>query len=353
MSSSKKKNLKVGKVAPRAKIGSAGPTTAWLKMSTAQRERTKQYIKDAFNGYVRDDGVTVPSVRRIYSGLDAKDGFDLRHIERWSSTRLAKARNRIQSLNTLTGRPFSVITPHSKAQKREAQKFTGQNLPGQKSVIVQVQLQGRDRAVFRNGKIAIERKFPSGSKTIKSRYLFRDYLRSSESLRDTIEKGIREGTLTTRDLQESKETLDNPTTFREMREVTKRMMLDMPKNVYGQPAFYTLLTPQYGPIGRSATHGRILDLLVEYMQRYDPGGTVYKGHEEFIDQVIGFQMIGTFAQYSKYEIEQRERTSRKKKRNKLRFAVKPKDTRCTQLSAKTGARCILKEGHADHHKFKK
>lgn len=347
MSSAKKKSLKVGKVSRKSAIGSAGPTAAWLKMSVAQRERTKQYIKEGFNGYTRDDGVNVPGIRRIYSGFDAATGFDLRHIERWPAARIAKARNRIQSLNTLTGRPFDVITPRTAKQKKAARDFTGQTLKDQKAMIVQVQLQGKDKAVFKNGKVGIERQFPSGSKTIKQRYLFKDYLKPSESLRDAIDEEEIDDEEITDDI------LDAPSTFSDMLDITRRMLVDMPKNVYGQPAYYTLLTVQYGPIGGSATHGKVLDLLRKYMNQYDPGSQLFKGHEKFVEQVIGFNMIGTKLQYAQYELAQRERERKRKERRKLRFTAKKKETRCTQLSAKTGRRCERKINHKGKHKFLK
>jgi hypothetical protein len=326
----------------KSELDSLGPAAHWLDLSVSKRAELKQYIRDGFNGGIRSDGVSVPGVRRIYRGLFASDGFDLRHIERWSAAKLAKARNRIQSVNTLTSRPFAVIIPRSAKQKREAQKFTGQNLKDQKEFIAQVQIQNRDKAVFRGGKVGIERKFPSGSKTIKQRYLFRDYLRPNESLRQVLEA---------EDLPD--DALDAPTTFREMREVTKRMLLDMPAKVYGQSAYFALITSQYGPIGRTAGHGKVLDLLAEYFNRYDPGGTAFKGHEDFAEQIIGFQMIGTFAQVSEYEIEKRRLREAKRARGKLRFAEKRKPTMCPAINKKTGRRCGRKINHKGKHRFPK
>lgn len=301
----------------KPKLGSLGPQPHWLRMSIDQRAKTKQYIKESFNGYVRTDGVTVPGVRRVYAGFDAAHGYDLRHIERWSAAKLKAARNRIQSLNTLTGRPFQVITPHTKVQRKSAQRFTGQNLPDQKAFIVPIQDAKRDKPVFRQGKIAIERKFPGGTKTIKQRYLFIDYVK------------------------------EQPQTFREMREVTKKMMNDMPVNVYGQPAFYTMVTRQYGPIGNSATHKRIPDLLEMYFSKYDPGGSQHAGHQAFAEQVIGYQMIGTKAQYTAFEKETNRLRELRKQNRKLRFS---KPLRCNAMNKK-GKRCKRVAHHPGKHKF--
>lgn len=270
------------------KLGALGPQPHWLRMSVAQREKTKQYIKEGLLGRVTDEGAKIPGARSIFKNLEASEGFNLTHVERWSASKLKKARSYIQRLNTLTGQPFSVLTPRTKKQLAAARKYTGQDLPEQKKMIVPIQDAKRDVAVFRHNKVMIERKFKSGTKTIKARYLFLDY-------------GYR------------------PETFSEMRRVTKLMLPDMPKNVYGQTAFYTIVTAQYGPIGNSSTKDRILELLDRYHSMYDPGGMVSAGHKDFAEQVIGFQMVGTFAQMSQYEIS-RERISReRKRRNKLRF----------------------------------
>lgn len=314
-------------------------------MSVSERAKTKEYIKTGLQGYERSDGVTIPGTRRIYKGLSASEGFDLRHIERWSAAKLATAKNRIQSLNTLTSRPFAVIIPRTTKQKKEARKFTGQDFPYQKEFIAQVQIQGRDKAVFRAGKAGIERKFPTGSKTIKQRFLFSDYLRPDESLRELVDEESEQAT--------DDEVLNMPSTFREMKAITDRMMRDMPKKVYGQDAFYTLLTKQYGPIGGSAVWSKIQALLATYFNRYDPGGSQYKGHEEFVEQVIGFQMIGTLAQLTEYEIERERLRVMRKKKNKLRFSVRRKPTMCTYISPKTGKRCERKIGHKGKHKFPK
>src|ERR1700677_5215766 len=109
----------------KPKIGAMGPQPHWLQMSIAEREKTKRYIKEGLAGYVRSDGISIPAARRIYSGLNAADGYDLRHVERWSAAKLDHARKRIQALNTLTSRPFSVIIPRNQAQRKAAQSYTG------------------------------------------------------------------------------------------------------------------------------------------------------------------------------------------------------------------------------------
>lgn len=276
-------------VTKKKKLGALGPAAHWLDLSPSERAKTKEYIKDAFKGYERTDGTIVPSVRRIYKGLSPAEGYDLRHIERWSAARLATARNRIQSLNTLTSRPFAVIIPHSAKQRKQAQSFTGQNLPYQKEFIVQVQDTKTDKVKFKKGKVTVEREFKGGEvKQVKQRYLFKDYLKSGERI---------------------------PITFAQMRKITERMLPAMPKKYYGRDVYYTLTTAQYGPIGNPTLHERVLENLAGYHERYDNNAM----HQQFAEQVIGYTMIGTGVQADTYMIQS---DYRKRVRRKLRFTKK-------------------------------
>jgi hypothetical protein len=290
----------------KKKLGTQGPQPYWLRMSVAERAKTKAYIKAGFQGYERADGVTIPSARRIYSGLDATHGYDLRHIERWPAAKLKTARERLQSLNTLTSRPFAIVIPRTAKQRKAAQRYTGQDLRYQKEMIVAVQDPKLDKIVFRENKVAVERTLKHGSKTIKQRYLFADYLLPEESLEEDEEEGE----------EETDETFSVPTSFLEMVAITKRMLPDMPKKYYGRDVYYTLLTTQYGPIGESFLHRRILEKLYEYHNTY---GTS-KGHQAFAEAVIGFQMVGTYVSAVAYENLRSEAKANRKRLKKLSFS---------------------------------
>ncbi len=270
----------------KGKIGALGPQSHWLRMSVDQREKTKNYIKNGMLGYERD-GIRIPGTRRIYKGLGASEGYDLRHIERWSAAKLATARNRIQSLNTLVNQPFTILIPRTKKQRLEAQKFTKQDLPYQKEMIVPVQDPKRDKAVFRGGKLAIERTMPKGSKSILQRFLFRDYVSAD----------------------------DMPFTFLDMRKVTEIMLPDMPIQHYKRDVYYTLITTQYGPIGESFLHEDILNGLAKYHLEYGTGNQ----HQRFAEQIIGFQAVGTFISAAAYQIERDRNKGLRKARKKLIF----------------------------------
>lgn len=275
--------------AKKKKLGALGPAAHWLDLSPAERAKTKQYIKDAFLGYETTSGIKIPSLRNVYRDFESRNGYDLRHIERWSATKLKAAREHIQSLNTLTSRPFAVLIPRTAKQKRQAQSFTGQNITRQKEFIVQVQDTKTDTAKFKNGKVTIERSFRDGEvKQIKQRYLFRDYLQRGEQM---------------------------PVSFAQMRKVTERMLPDMPENHYKRWVYYTLTTAQYGPIGNPQPKKNVLDLLAEYHERYDNN----RMHKEFAEQIVGFTMIGTQAAATAYILQS---DYRKRTKRKLRFTKK-------------------------------
>jgi hypothetical protein len=269
------------------KKGSLGPQPYWLQMSVAERARTKQYIKESLQGYRRADGIDVPGLRKIYSGFTADNGFDLRHIERWPSSKMKSARKYIAQLNTLTGRSFQVLTPRTAKQKKAAKIFTGQDLQRQKKMIVAVQDAKHDTPKFKNNQVVIERKFPSGTKQIEQRYLFRDY-----------NNGIQ------------------PITFIEMRRVTKTMLPDMPERYRGGWVYYTLLTVQYGSIGQSVPKKNIMDLLAEYHARYEKATQ----HQGFAETVIGYNMVGSDGQAMKYQIEREHQIRKRKQLKRLRFS---------------------------------
>ena len=299
----------------KKKLGALGPQPHWLRMSVAQRERTKQYIKEGLQGYLRPDGVKIPGARNLFTGMDASNGYDLRHIERWSAQKLSSARQRVQAINTLTSRPFAVLIPRSKKQTHAAKNYTGQNIPKQKEFIVQVQSSKRDKATFRNNQVVVEREFKSGAKQVEQRFLFRDHNNGKQ-----------------------------PITFPGMRRATERMMKEMPERYRGAKVYYTLITAQYGPIGRSIFKERLLEELSNYHSQYGNSAM----HRHFAEQVIGYQMVGTYAQAAKYQIEREHLPAHRKKMKKLRFA---KPLRCQHVNQKTHRQCVLPIRHTGHHRY--
>jgi len=313
-----KAGLKVGKLSAKSERGSAGPKAYWLDMSATERAHTKEYIKAGLRGYDREEGIHVPGVRRVYSGFSAADGYDLRHIERWSAAKLKSARRYIQQVSTYTSRPVAIITPRTAKQRRAAQNFTGENKK-QKIYFVPVQLPTHDKVRFKNNKVVVERTFKGGSKQIKQRFLFRDYLEAGKRL---------------------------PITFEEMHEFLDDMLPDMPENWGGQWAYYMLISTLHGPIGRSVPKSRISELLENYHQRYEKPG---EQHEGFAEAVVGFQMVGTALQAGKFQIEREHRSQRRPRKWRQKLKIAEKILRCPATSK--GRQCVLKPHHKGHHKY--
>jgi hypothetical protein len=129
---------------------------------------------------------------------------------------------------------------------------------------------------------------------------------------------------------------------------TKRMLDDMPERYRGQWVYYTLLTRQYGPIGESSPKKDIMDVLSRYHTRYDPGGQ----HEGFAEQVIGFNMVGTYTSAAAYQIMRENQKASRRKMKKLRFGkmVTRPPERCNIW--KDGRQCVKSLHHQGRHQFK-
>lgn len=270
------------------KIGAKGPTPAWLRLSIAQREKLKADIKLGFQGEERN-GIKIPGVRRVFTGYAADEGFDLRHIERWSAAKLSRARHDIAVIRTLSSRSFDVKTPVTRKQRKRLQTYTGQNRKTQKAYIVHVSENQKIR--FIKGQLT-EVKVHAGKKerSFRRLYLFEDYS----------------------DFK--------PTTFEEMADVTMRMLPDMPDKIKGRGVFYALNSISLGAIGNYVRKSRILDLLAEFHQRYD-NSNMHKGFGEAIN---GFVMSGTEVQIKKQEAQKRQYKSFYDPTKKLKFSERTK-----------------------------
>lgn len=62
------------------------------------------------------------SLRQIFTGFEAKDGFDLRHPERWTSGQKRRIKNAFGRMRQLQGQPVTPYKPRSEKQLRQLQK---------------------------------------------------------------------------------------------------------------------------------------------------------------------------------------------------------------------------------------
>lgn len=276
----------------KPKLGAKGPTPAWLRLSVAQRAALKEDIKRGFQGEERN-GIKIPSARRIFEGYQSKDGYDLRHIERWTPAQLRRVRHDLAAIRTLASRSFDVKTPSTKSQRKRLVSYTGQNRKRIRSFIVHVP-QGQ-RILFVKGQLT-EVKAHAGRKerSFRRLYLFEDY---SDGFK--------------------------PSTFAEMADITMRMLPDMPDKIKGRAVFYALNSISLGAIGNYVRKSRVLDLLSEFHTRYDNSNQ----HKGFGEAINGFVMSGTEVQIKKREAEKRKYKSFYDPTKKLKFSDSTKGKR--------------------------
>jgi hypothetical protein len=124
----------------------------------------------------------------------------------------------------------------------------------------------------------------------------------------------------------------------------EELLPPMPDRYRGQKVYYTLLSVQYGPLGRSVFRERLAEELMRYGARYDNNNQ----HKGFAEQIIGFQMVGTLAQASAYQNLRDEVKRNRKKLKKLRFQKK---MRCPFRMGKL--RCTRVAGHDGNHSMGK
>lgn len=293
----------------KKKLGALGPTSAWLRVPVGERAKLKADIIDG-----------VKKSRRLFKGLTAKDGFDLRHPERWSTAKLKKARNLNTITRTLENKPFVLKTPTTKKQRKSLQSITGLTRKDQKSYPI-FNVMPDEKVRFQKGAVIHVREYEDKKKSIRRNFLFADYLEDDEEM---------------------------PETFEDMIELTERMLPDMPKAMGGREVFYGLFTTPQGVIGNLGSKDKVLDLLQRYYVKYDTP-VMQASHKGFAEAVIGWYMTGTNRQVQKQE---KEKTEYRKfwKNEKLQFTKKVKSNRCTAIS-REWKRCKLQKGHEGKHQF--
>lgn len=122
----------------------------------------------------------VKKLRQFFSGFDASDGYDLRHIDRWHAARVRAADQYGSFLNTLTASPYIRATAHSKQQRDALGRYTGQFYGGTKqprAFVVhhpEAALRKLKVSVSKGGQVQVTRDLP-GVRTVMTTYLFSDY----------------------------------------------------------------------------------------------------------------------------------------------------------------------------------
>lgn len=295
----------------KKKLGALGPTSAWLRVPVGERAKLKVDIIDG-----------VKKSRRLFKGLTAADGFDLRHPERWSTQKLNKARTLNAITRTLENKPFVLKTPTTKKQRRSLQNMTGLTRKDQKSYPI-FDVAPKEKIRFQDGAVIRVHEFEDKKKIVRRNFLFVDYLEEDE---------------------------EPPATFKEMRELTQRMLPDMPGSMGGQPVSYGLYTAPHGVLGQLGSKSRLLSLLDQFFVQYDAPDKEPQ-HKGFAQAVIGWYMTGTNIQGKRLKKE-REKYSKFWTNKELKFQATKQDKRC-RVKNKQWERCLLKANHSGRHQFKR
>lgn len=121
-------------------------TSLGANLPTADRARKRRevlgYLTEAVRGRpgkpATTGGAREPGLRDIFKGFTAREGFDLRHPERWTKGMHDKVQGLAKYLHNLTSQPFKVVTPKTLAQRKTLRHFTAQEDPQQRAYVVHV-----------------------------------------------------------------------------------------------------------------------------------------------------------------------------------------------------------------------
>lgn len=251
-----------------AKLLSAGKLSPDGVGDYLERRRLEQKY------YLRN---TVKELRKVFKGFDSASGYDLNNIERWPAARARFVQEYGARLHDLKSTPHLTVTPRSQRAKKALRHFTRQVSSRQKAYIVHTEKPETSHvSVTRDGRVEIAREV-KGATLVQRFYFFLDM------------------------------TGKQPATFRGMRAALKKMLPDMPDG------YYTLYTEPHGSIGLPHNKQTLMDLLVDYENRYEVSHAARKLHEDFAEVILGFQFQGTRDMAIQEYRERQERRSAHKR----------------------------------------
>lgn len=310
------------------------PPAWWTNLSPAQRQYWRGYLHSALVGYTDSQGRAIPGLRELYTGFEAKDGFDIRRIETWSATLKNRVREAAGSLHLITNNPFKVVDARTQVRKRALIRFTGQApTPQHAPKKFAVPLSSTNQTVH----FVPDKKFGERAEIFQTA------------------KGAR---LRTRRYLFNEITGHQPQTFKQMIRVTRKLIETLPKD-----GNYLFLTTQ-GTVGTLMYRDFILDELRHYFEAYENPQTRTEHKIGFAGNLIGFEWHGDEDEaeriYIAKELRKSARSSRRRKERKrasnfekwLRQQhAKEREARCAARN-RSGQRCKLKRDHRGRHKFK-
>lgn len=321
----------------RARVSqlSLRPAAWWTALSPAQRKYWRGYLHSSLVGYVDGQGRKIPGLREVYTGFEARDGFDIRKLEYWPAHVKNAVRDAAGSLHLITNNPFKVVDARTQVRKRALIRFTGQApTPKHAPKKFAVPLSSEHQTVhFVPDKVFGERaeifQTAKGVRLRTRRYLFNEL------------------------------TGDQPQTFRQMIKVTRGLIDRLPKD-----GNFLFLTTQ-GTIGTLMYRDFILDEMRHYYEAYENPKTRIEDKKGFAGNLIGFEWHGDEEEAEQTYIAKEERKAarsrrRRKERRRAsnfqkwlkqqRTKQRAKKSRCPSKNRK-GRRCTLKRGHKGRHRY--
>jgi hypothetical protein len=249
---------------------------------------------------------TVQELRQIFTGFEAKDGYDARHPENWSLARAAKVKRYGVRLHNLKSVPYVITRPRSQAQREALLRHVAQPWPNQKAFIVHtphpintvvdyVLEPEISLPVFAVSLPLIRKRAAQlrvqlvkqihGGESITQDFLFREVLGYQPGL--TYRPGR------------------NP--WEDIIEATRMMLPYMPSQTMSartgqmEEAWYTIISMPHDSIGASMRKSEILNLLQDDYAHYN---------QSFVALILGFRYQGDrwkAAMSPKSEMNERER----------------------------------------------
>lgn len=267
-----------------------------------------KYLDEKRRGRVAYLKESVKTLRAYQHGFEARDGYDLHHVESWNHAQLKRVTNAARVFNEFVAGPHQRVRPKNKQQREALQQHTG--LTAKKIYAFPVQTPSRDSKVkFVKGKVTI-RQPVTGGYLENQYYYFSDY-EDKKNKRTFYPNEIED--------------------FQDLRDALKFMLPHLPDRGY-----YVLNNSQHGAIGQSQPKIFLDKILHDYYVAYDVKDTT-GAHEGFAASILGvIRLSDKISAAKEYKDRQarrtRERRERARERNKL-FTARQSKNRCKQCGA--------------------
>lgn len=270
------------------------------KLTLLQREQIRQERR------LRDIAA-LKVLREHFTGYEARDGYDIRHVENIPASRRRALRKKYTKVATLLSQPYDVIKPKDKKEAKALRHFTQEKFRRMKHFIVHKPDEA-SRVTMEGGAVTVKRAFTHGVEFEQKYFFFPRRARGPGHMRRMLEE----------------------------------MLPDMPEGMYA------MQTAAYGDTGSIVDRGQLMNQLRDYLGAYDKAKY---GEYRFMNQITGFRYMATTLKGA--QVQQRARDSRRRgqreaneqRREELRqlAAARARALRCPVKG------CVLPRGHKGPH----